>query len=429
MRKKRILVYPCGTEIGLEVYRSLNKSTHFELIGGSSTYDHGRFVYKNHIDGLPFITDKSPEDDIRSFNNVIAQYQIDFLYPAMDGVLTAFARCRNLLDAVVIAPSSETAQITRSKKKTYDALGGILPVPELYDRNSKSLPFPVFVKPDQGQGAVGTARIDSPADLEKIENRDMIVLEYLPGREYTVDCFTNGNGELVYARARGRKRIKNGISVNAVFEDAPIFKEYAEKINYTIRQKGGWFFQVKEDATGVLKLLEVASRIAGTSAISRVSGVNLPLLTMHLFNGASISSVIINPYSQTLELDRALSNWYRWDLEYNTVYVDYDDTLVTDDKVNTQLVAFLYQCINSKKRIILLTRHKGDIMQDLLKRRIKDIFDKVICLSEEERKADYIEADSIFIDDSFGERQDVYNQCGIPIFDTHMVEGLLEEHD
>jgi hypothetical protein len=89
--KKRVLVYPCGTEIGLEIYRAVNKSIHFELIGGSSTYDHGRFVYENHIDGLPFITDNSSEEEIDKFNKILIEHKIDYIYPAMDGVLFKFA--------------------------------------------------------------------------------------------------------------------------------------------------------------------------------------------------------------------------------------------------------------------------------------------------------------------------------------------------
>ena len=221
------MVYPCGTEIGLEIYRSLNKSIHFEIIGGPSTYDHGRFVYKNHIDNLPFISDLSAEQDILEFNKIIEHYKIDFIYPAMDGVLTIFARYRHLLKPIVIAPSAITAEITCSKRKTYDPLRGLIPVPEIFDTDDCNNKFPVFVKPDRGQGAVGAMKIESLDELSRIKAENTVILEYLPGKEYTVDCFTNELGQLIYARARGRKRIKSGISVNEVFEDDSVFKQYA----------------------------------------------------------------------------------------------------------------------------------------------------------------------------------------------------------
>lgn len=121
---KKVLVYPCGTEIGLEIYRSLCSSPHYKVYGGSSTYDHGRFLYKNHIDHLPMIKDDSREELILEFNQAIKKYGFDFIYPAMDGVLTVFSKYRGLLEPVVIAPEKKTAEITRSKRKTYQLFRG-----------------------------------------------------------------------------------------------------------------------------------------------------------------------------------------------------------------------------------------------------------------------------------------------------------------
>lgn len=429
--KKRVLVYPCGTEIGLEIYKSISKSIHFEVWGGSSTYDHGRFTYTNHIDNLPFITENSMDKDIEKFNDELVRNKIDFLYPAMDGVLTIFAQRRELLNSTLIAPSAETAIITRSKRKTYEVLEGVVPVPQIYHSFDDCIRLPVFIKPDCGQGSVGAFKVNNREQLKAAfaSNNKNIVLEYLSGKEYTVDCFTNSDGKLVYVGARGRKRIKNGISVNAVFEREPALIEYAEKINSRIKQKGGWFFQMKRDNKGKLKLLEVAARIAGSSAISRVAGVNLPLLTLHLFNEETIDSVLVNPKVFDLELDRALSNSFHWSINYDTVYVDYDDTLVINNRINVQLISFLYQCVNNRKRIVLLTRHKGDVMKALKEKKLEEIFDEIIVLDKQANKSDYVTINSIFIDDSFGERKSVYDRCKIPVFDAHMIEGLLEERD
>jgi hypothetical protein len=52
MSKKKILVFPCGSEIGLEIYRAMRYSTHFTLAGASSVDDHGKFVYEEYYGGL-----------------------------------------------------------------------------------------------------------------------------------------------------------------------------------------------------------------------------------------------------------------------------------------------------------------------------------------------------------------------------------------
>lgn len=429
MEKKRVLVYPCGTEIGLEIYKSACRSTHFELVGGSSSYDHGRFVFQNHIDYLPFITDESGQTEIEAFAWQLREHAIDFIYPAMDGVVYKFAEYRHLFNCGIVAPDFETACVTRSKLRTYQALEDVVPVPRLFDPADGNLAFPLFLKPDVGQGSVGASKVSNRKELEYLLSKadgQILLMEYLPGEELTVDCFTNGEGNLVYAGARRRKRIKSGISVNAVAVEDEDLVRMAQAINRTIPQKGGWFFQVKARGDGCYVLLEVASRIAGASSFTRSLGVNLPLLTLHLYNGFEIDSVIVNQYA--IELDRALTNTYKTDISYSHVYVDYDDNLVVDGRVNLQLVAFLYQCVNEGIPITMLTKHGDDLKDDLKKRRLDGLFDEVVHLQKEDEKYRHIkEADAIFIDDSYGERLRVRQKLGINVFDAHMVECLLKE--
>lgn len=425
---KKVLVYPCGTEIGLEIYKAVSKSIHYEIWGGSSSFDHGRFVYKNHIDNLPFITDSSNLEEIIAFNDIIKDYGFDFVYPAMDGVLTVFSKYRSFLTPIIIAPSYKTSEITRSKRKTYQLLKNDVKIPTIYSKETEIKEFPIFIKPDVGQGSVGAVKVNNIDELHIVKKNDdsQLMLEFLPGKEYTVDCFTNKDGELVYFKGRTRKRIRNGISVNACFCERPEFQDYANAINKKLQQKGAWFFQLKEDSKGELKLLEVASRIAGTSAIQRNVGINLPLLTLNTFSGMDVKNVIENTY--TIELDRSLSNTYKIELEYDIVYIDYDDTIVRLEKINTEIIRFLYQCINKKKKIVLISKHSGDLKLELSKRRLDGIFDEIIHISKNDQKYRYMTStNAIFVDDSYGERKEVFENLGINVFDTTMIECLLED--
>lgn len=423
---KKVLVYPCGTEIGLEIYRSLRYSTHYALYGGSSGEDRARFVYPDRIADLPFLTDRSAPEEVQAFDRAIAPYGFDFVYPAMDGVVTLLARYRCFLKPLLLAPDAETAIVTRSKRKTYSALSDVIPVPRLYADPEEIERFPVFVKPDVGQGSAGARRIASRAELEGLNWTRNLCMELLPGREYTVDCFTNGEGNVLYANGRCRNAVRGGISISGAFVENPLFRDYAEAINQVLPQRGGWFFQLKEAEDGTLKLLEVASRIAGTSALSRVLGVNLPLLTVSLFDGFPIDSVLPNVCQ--MELDRTLRNLYRTDVRYRTAYVDFDDTVTLRGNVNLQVIQFLYQCVNRGIRLILLSKHDGDLDAELRRLRLAGLFDEVIHLERGEEKWKRVtEPESILIDDSYGERRAVKERRGIPVFDTHMIECLLEE--
>lgn len=424
--KKRVLVYPCGTEIGLEINASLKYSKFYEVYGGSCSYDHGQFELKKHISDLPFIKDDSSEEDIIKFNEAIRQYEFDFIFPAMDGVVTVFSKFRELLTPIVIAPEYATTSITRSKRRTYQVFNNIIPVPKIYDSLEMVEEYPVFVKPDVGQGSIGTLKINSKEEIKKIDWKNNVIMEYLPGKEYTIDCFTNLNGDLVYVQGRERRRIKNGISVNTVLCKKQEFIDLAIKINELLSQKGAWFFQIKEADDGKYKLLEIASRLAGASAIQRCMGVNLPLLTIDTYAGINIEEVII--HSNKIEVDRSLKNCYRTDFHYKVVYLDYDDNLIIDGKVNTQMISFIYQCISNEVKVVLLSKHDGDLITDMNHCRLNPgLFDEIVHISQEEEKAEYIkEKDAIFIDDSYGERKKVYEKCGIEVFDTAAIECLME---
>ena len=430
--KKRVLVYPCGTEIALEIYRAIHNDKDYQLVGGSSTYDHGRFVYKNHIDDLPFISDESTLDEVISFNKHIEGHDIDLIYPAMDGVLTVFSKYRGALTPIVAAPEFLTCEITRSKSRTYETVRAFVKTPVLYEDASGVSEFPVFVKPDVGQGSVNAKRVNSRDELDSILQVNcgkMIICEFLPGEECTVDCYTNADGRLVFCVPRRRKRIKNGISVNAYRVDVPELYDMAVCINSLVKQVGGWFFQVKQDKDLEYRLLEVSSRIGGASAFSRFLGVNLPLLTVNEHFGRVTTDVIANDCE--IELDRALYNSCRSNLDFTTAYVDFDDTIVIDGKLNIQVISFIYECINKNRKVILLTRHKGDLYAELKKFKISELFSEIIWIRDEtdEKTAHIKYLDAVFIDDSYGERKKVHDMFGIPVFDVHNVECLKEERD
>ena len=54
-----ILVFPCGSEIGLEINKAFDGVKDVNLIGASSVPDHGKFVYKKYTEDIPFIKDKN----------------------------------------------------------------------------------------------------------------------------------------------------------------------------------------------------------------------------------------------------------------------------------------------------------------------------------------------------------------------------------
>ena len=423
--KKNILVFPCGSEIGLDIYSSVCYSTYFHLIGGSSVEDHGRFVYDDYIPNIPYLN--TPEF-IPAMRKIVKERKIDAIYPALDNVITVLKENEAELGCKVVASSIETVQICLSKRKTYERLKGIINIPHIYEASSFSEDiYPVFAKPDIGYGSRGTKLLNNQEELDTFVRgkHDLLIVEYLPGEEYTVDCFTDKDGNLLYSAARKRNRVKDGIRVNTFYVDEQEeFEQIAKGINSQLEFRGAWFYQVKRDNNGNLCLLEIASRLGGSSLLSRAVGVNFALLSLFDIFGYKVS-VTKNDYY--VELDRALENKYKTDLEYDSVYCDYDDCLILDkQEINTDLVKFLYQCVNKGKKIYLLSKHDGDLKKELIDFRLDHLFDEVMHIEKEADKAEYINSkNAIFIDDSNAERVNIKQKLHLPVFSPEMIDVLI----
>jgi carbamoylphosphate synthase large subunit len=250
MKKKNILVFPCGSEIGLEIHRSLSFSTHFEIIGASSADDHGRFVYQRYVGNLPFHNDPNFEN---AFIEVIKKYKIDGLYPAMDAVAVTLHKISKKIGIKIIGSSYEATKICSSKKLTYEALDNLIPLPKVFDSLDDTDKFPVFIKPDEGYGSRNTLCAENfeigTYFLERFPKDSMLILENLPGNEWTIDCFSDRYGTLLFHAVRRRQRISNGISVRTTPSDEheKEFSKWANQIQAKLGLRGAWFFQAKLD--------------------------------------------------------------------------------------------------------------------------------------------------------------------------------------
>ena len=421
---RKVLVFPAGTEIAFEIHHALRYSKFVRLYGATSVACHADLVFENCVEGLPYVDEPGL---IERLNQVIDELEIDYIYPAHDSAVLTLTREQERLHAPVVTSALETVEICRSKNLTYDYLRGAEYLPRFYACLDEIREYPVFIKPSVGQGSVGARRIDDRAALEEAlaDGVEYAICEYLPGQEFTVDCFTDRHGDLRYVGPRSRDRIRSGIAVRSHFlpEDQRI-NAIAEDLNRRFRFNGAWFFQLKENGQGQLRLMEVAPRIAGTMGATRNRGVNMPLLTLYNMWGFDVD--IINNGNELL-LDRAFISRFKAGIHYENVYVDFDDTLVLRGQVNPELMAFLYQARNQGKKLFLISKHVRDLDEELRRFCIHPgLFDQIIRLDQSESKLPYIQADSIFIDDSFAERRRIHQGCGVPVFDLDMIESLID---
>ncbi|MCL2332285.1 MAG: ATP-grasp domain-containing protein [Actinomycetia bacterium] len=439
MKNVRVLVYPCGSEIGLEIFRSLKSIPFVTLVGASSAPCPGEFCYEHYVGDAPWM-------DAGDFGGAMARIcfmqEIDLIMPANDEAALCLLDCADELPAPVVSSSLEVARICRDKRLTYEALTGCDFLPRIYATADAvdDGDFPVVIKPAVGQGAEGFQVLRDRATLERKlaaaarDERPQVICQYLPGEEVTVDCFSDARG-LRYAESRRRLRIKNGIAVRSV--SLPDDQE-ARAIAAAIQDRlgplglhGVWFFQLRRDEAGRYRLLEVATRTAGTMCVDRAAGVNLPL--MAIWDALGYQTEPARQFAD-VEVSRALANSYRLPLEFDELFIDFDDTIVDHRRstVNLEAIRLLYQCANRRIPVTLVTRYPGG-MDDLLAalaafRLDPALFRALAQVPAGQSKADAIAPGprAIYVDDSFGERNAVVTAHGIPALGVDALEALLD---
>ncbi len=419
MQKINVLVFPAGEINSVELHDALCGCVNINVFGASSVDRHGSYIFENYTADLPMIT---APDFLERFNLFLDKNKIDVVFPTHDSVAMVLAENSKKIHAKLACSCQKTAVICRDKEKTYKALSGADFLPKIY---SKITEYPVFIKPKEGQGGVGARLVNSPKDIPNVNLNAYVICEYLPGKEYTVDCLTDKDGQLRWVSPRSRQRVMAGVSVAGQIEKlTPEIQKIAQFLNQKLSFLGLWWFQIKQDKNEHWKLMEVSVRCAGTMALTRACGVNLPLLTVYTVMGYDIT---VEPNSYYVKMDSSLIRRYKIDYDYDTVYFDFDDTLIVRDKVNLKAVWFLYQCQNNNKKVILLTKHEKEIFDSMEYYHIhKNIFDDIIHIKPNDNKADYISPKkAVFIDNSYHERHAVYIKHHIPVFDVDGLDVLM----
>lgn len=433
MSRVNVLVFPSATYPAMQIIDCLKNNLRFHVIAGASYPNHAEYVCDDSITDIPFINDPT---FLKSFCTLIKSRNIQFIIPTDETAAMYLKKKEKELNASVVCSPYETTKLCRFKSLTFKQLKGESYIPFVYDLDSVDniTAYPVFIKPDSSQGSKGAQLIKNKDQLMAVENlNDFVICEYLPGEEYTIDCFTDKHGNLLFCNPRVRTRLMNGITARGHnIELTKEFKDIVESINSKIEFRGYWYLQLKRDINGQLKLLEICTRFAGTFAVSKGKGVNLPLLALCDFSGLA-TEVIQNDY--VVECDKTYIDRYKLNINYDHVYVDYDDTVTLKEgkAVNPYVIAFLYECKYKGVKITLITRHFdtfGESLFDSFKRLSlsADLFDEIIELDWNQSKKDVIDnkEKSIFLDNSFKERKEIFEAFKIPVFDISNIDCLFD---
>jgi carbamoyl-phosphate synthase large subunit len=408
----RILVVPATTLIAYEILQSLGTAKDISLLGATSDINPNNSFPFVEMYFLPNINTNS----LIQLQNLVDNVKPDFVLPAHDEWLELLGDLDYIKSSGIMKSSTFSIKVTTRKSLTYRYLKNVVNIPKVFYSESEIDSYPVFVKPDRGQGSRNTHCAFTPNQLREIlsnnPNTDFVICEFLPGSEFTVDCFSNLQSELIFAQQRVRENYTSGKALRTYnIEMTSEIKSWSRGISATLQLKGAWFFQYKLDKMGEPRLLEVGARIAGASGITRLQGVNLSLMNLHLFTEPTVK---IQTYLQTNKTLVDVNSGFEIGFQFEEIFVDLDDTLSIGTRKNVPLLSYL---ASQRKRgidITVITRNSNPVPKLFSLCDYSSFYNKLVIVQENKPKSFFIKSTSnfLFIDDSHQERIEIKRVFG-----------------
>ena len=268
----------------------------------------GRFL----VDRFYEVPPPEAPDYLAKLLNICKQEAIDLVLPQTTREIAVLSQQKESLRehgiAVMVASGSAVAA-ANDKGEILDHFASLaLPYPRFYRATTEQevveyvyqLGYPknpVVVKPPVSNGMRGLRVLMEDAwNVERFLNEKpggteialsellpilrrgdrwpaLLVTEYLPGPEYSVDAFIGT--QVSVAIPRLRRAIRSGISFENEIEYRDDLAEYTLKAGHHLGLKGAFGFQFKLDRDGIPKVLECNPRVQGTMVASLFSGVNI----------------------------------------------------------------------------------------------------------------------------------------------------------
>lgn len=221
---------------------------------------------------------------------------VDVVLPTVDAELRPLAHARDEFAAagiqLLLAPAA-ALEIVLDKLLLAQHCAGTVRVPrtELFGPgvNPGSWTYPVIVKPRTGSGSRGIREVGSAAELAAMERSSaLIVQEFLPGEEYSVDVLADRGGQVIASVPRIRARVDSGVSVGARTAHDPEIEEFGRAVARTTGLTYVANVQCRRDQAGCPALLEVNPRMPGTLGLTIASGVDMPRLALDALLGRPV---------------------------------------------------------------------------------------------------------------------------------------------
>ena len=225
--------------------------------------------------------------------------RIGLIVPTIDDEVELFGAAREKfaeLGTLAACSSQATAALCNDKYATWRHLAAAgIPAARTYlpkDLASKP-PFPLFIKPRIGRGAVGAHRIRNKRELDFFVRYvdKPVIQEYLESPEYTIDVLCDLTGRPVHIVPRERVVIRAGVMDRGRTVKWPALIELAEQVCTAIPFIGAFNIQCRL-REGWPAIFEINPRFSGGIPLTIAAGADFPKLLIMMALGIPVAPAV-----------------------------------------------------------------------------------------------------------------------------------------
>jgi len=269
------------------------------------------------------------EEYLKSLIDICTKERIDVILPQNTAELELLANNKKVfLEVGTKIVVSDPLQIKIANNKYYllqKCQSLKIPYPEFFlVRNKNELinsakrlgwpQKPFVVKPPASNGSRGIRIIDENKDYKSLYYNEkptslfirmdefieiigdvfepLLIMEYLPGEEITVDVLKMGDRFLAIPRIRDE--IRSGISFKNRADKKEDLMSYSKTISDSLDLKFCFGFQFKYDSNSIPKILECNPRVQGTMIFSTFMGANIIYASVKSCMGEALPEFSLN---------------------------------------------------------------------------------------------------------------------------------------
>lgn len=274
-----------------------------------------------------YLASSSEHNFIPTILEICKKENIKLLIPTRDGELLLFAKSKQMFEKQgthVMVSSPEVIETCNDKYRFYQFLTrSNIPTPKtcLPDQsNFSSAHYPLLVKSRCGSRSKDVFNVKNEKELKFFINYlpRSVIQEFVNGKEYTVDLFSDFNGKVLTVVPRERIEVFCGESYKAKTVRDNQIMEQAKNLAPKIGTIGHITIQcIKNDKE--IKFIEINPRFGGGAILSIKAGANTPLLLLKLILGKKIhpqigkfkEGLIMLRYTEDMFItDEKSSNFY-----------------------------------------------------------------------------------------------------------------------